>query len=57
MTQGFLLREITSTAGTRTEYVDDDGRFGAAGVSYYYDDSDSTWYTAAMGGLAIVSFN
>ena len=57
LTQGFLLREITSTAGTRTEYVDDDGRFGAAGVSYYYDDSDSTWYTAAMGGLAIVSFN
>ena len=57
LTQGFLLREITSTAGTRTEYVDDDGRFGAAGVSYYYDETaPGSWYTAAEGGIQIVSF-
>lgn len=53
LTGGFLLTEGTPV-GTRTPYTG--SLLGETPTSYWFDSSDSAWYTASTEGVVLAYF-
>ena len=53
---GFLLTQDTTTTDTRDKYDDDDGRFGPAGTSYYFDGTDLNGSWQDVDGNVLIRF-
>ena len=53
---GFLLTQDTTTTDTRDKYDDDDGRFGPAGTSYYFDGTDLNGSWQNLAGDVLIRF-
>ena len=56
LTGGFLLDQDTATTDTRDKYDDDDGRFGPAGTSYYFDGTDVNGSWQNLAGDVLIRF-
>ena len=56
LTGGFLLPQPATQTGSRTEYIDELGRYGDLNTSYYFDSTDNRWYDADTGGNELIRF-
>ena len=56
LTGGFLLSQPATQTGSRTEYIDSEGRYGDLDTRYYFDSTNNTWYDADTDGNELISF-
>ena len=53
---GFLLSQPATQTGSRTEYIDSEGRYGDLNTSYYFDPTTNAWYDADVDGNELIGF-
>ena len=56
LTGGFLLPQPETQTGSRTEYIDELGRFGDLNTSYYFDSTNNAWFDADVDGNELIRF-